>query len=137
MSTALARYESETRNTMARFECSREINRPVIAGPKNPPRFPAELMNPMEAARDDRALASVGRTQNAGFQAKTEAPVRQSQTSSRALGWPGIAVNAKNIAAAIMGTAACTLRSPVRSDERPVIHVDNIASPKGNAERAS
>ena len=122
---------------MVRLECIRENRKPVIAGPKNPPRFPPALMKPMEAARAERVAASVGNSQKAGCQAKAAAPVSESQTNVSAAGWFGIAVNPNKTPAASMGKTVCFLASPLRSQERPASHVESMASPKGKAESAS
>src|ERR1051326_769778 len=87
MRMALAKYEHETKTTMVRFECNRENRKPVIAGPKNPPRFPLAFMNPMEAARVERTLARVGKSHKPGCQEKAAAAVSESHANVRAGGW--------------------------------------------------
>src|SRR5215469_10633682 len=43
---------------------------PTMNGPTNPPRFPTELMSPMEAAAADSVRNSVGTGQKAGVEAE-------------------------------------------------------------------
>lgn len=75
----------------------------MIAGPRNPPRLPNELMSPTEAARAEPTEMDVGSVQNPGIQAKTEAPVRQSQAKLMVPDWPGNMLSAKKTAAQDIG----------------------------------
>jgi hypothetical protein len=47
-------------------ECVRLTSLPINIGPKNPPRFPTELINPMDAAAADSPKKAVGTAQKQG-----------------------------------------------------------------------
>src|SRR5215510_602700 len=47
---------------------------PMIDGPTNPPRFPTELMSPIEAAAADSVRNSLGTGQKAGWKPKYAPP---------------------------------------------------------------
>src|SRR5262245_39212303 len=64
-----------TRNERpARKECVRVSKYPTINGPTNPPRFPTELMSPIEAAAADSVRNALGTGQKAGWKPKYAPP---------------------------------------------------------------
>src|SRR4051812_22568369 len=90
----------------------------------------------MEAAAADSPRVNVGRTQKGGGNLDAAKVVRHNHISTSPNGWPGIALSTKNIDATMSGTAVCSLRSPVRSDDLPESSTATIPKSGGKAAQA-
>ena len=66
-----------------------------MVGPRKPPRFPTELMNPTETAAAESPCMIVGRTQNDGAHAHSMNAVKQSHIIVNRNGCLGMVVRAK------------------------------------------
>ena len=96
-----------------------ERNTPTMNGPTNPPKFPTELMNPIEAAAADSVRNSVGTGQNAGWKPKYAPPTPiKKRIASRRLDPMLIAIKRKSPLNS-RGTTACQRRSQFRSECQP------------------
>src|SRR5207244_300807 len=84
---------------------------PKTKGPMKPPRFPIELIRPIDAAAADAESETVGNTQKGGGQQEAAMPSSASQTITAAKGCPGIALSARKNPVAARATLACFFRS--------------------------
>src|ERR1700676_560399 len=92
---------------------------PIKYGPANPPKFPTELMNPIDAAAADAVSSSVGSAQKLGMNAVVHAPttIIAAKLTGRFPRTSSVRPSAappKN-----KGKAVCHRRSPVRSECQP------------------
>src|SRR5580658_7607323 len=97
------------------------------------PRFPMELISPMEAAAADSPRKAEGTGQNEGRKALAlEATVRQTNANQK---WePERIVSAKATTPSISGTAVCQRRSLVRSECQPLISMATSTATYGRIE---
>src|SRR3954469_12970340 len=88
-------------------------------GPTKPPRFPTELINPMETAALAPLSRAEGRAQKLGKKDQSPAATTQSMTSERAMCAFNKTVQKNATPAQSRGIVACHMRSPVRSEDQP------------------
>src|SRR5215467_16138972 len=93
-------------------------------GPTKPPRFPTELISPIEAAAADSVRNSVGTGQNAGWKPKYAPPTPMKKSiASKTLEPMWIAMKRKDPLSR-RGIAACHRRSCVRSECHPLSRLE-------------
>ena len=83
----------------------------MIQGPKNPPRFPSELISPIEAAAADSLRNVVGTAQNAGWKEKYPAQTRLNRQTVSTTFVPNNTARSKLTPLENIGIAACHRRS--------------------------
>src|SRR5579864_9378466 len=113
MASAAATTSSPPRNCPVEVRTS-----PMMYGPKNPPRFPTELMNAIPAAAAVADRSEVGIAQNGPIIEKT--PTTATLTNATAVAREVVPpASPIAMAPARAGTAACQRRSPERSELNP------------------
>src|SRR5579864_5775486 len=101
-------------------ECVLFTRYPITSGPTNPPRLPSELISPIDAAAADSLRKVVGKTQNAGWNAKYPAPTRQKNETAMMMFVPRSTVSSRQTPHKKSGAAACHRRSQVLSECQPL-----------------
>src|ERR1700757_114499 len=113
IASAAATTRSPPRNCPVEVRTS-----PMMYGPKNPPRFPTELMNAIPAAAVVADRSVVGIAQNGPIIEKT--PTTATLTNATAIARDAVPpASPMAIAPARAGTAVCQRRSPERSELNP------------------
>src|SRR5687768_13699277 len=108
------------------------LNHPMMYGPANPPRLPTELMRAIAPAAAVPLKKAVDKPQNGATALHRPETASASAASATPAGRGKLARN--NPAEAHHTAAAkCTLRSALRSDERPCRIMTNTAKSGGTA----
>src|SRR5258706_5575716 len=104
----------------------------MMYGPAKPPRFPTELMRAIAPAAAVPLKNAVDRPQN-GATALHRPETASASAASETIAGSGKLAKKSPAAAHHTAAAKCSLRSPLRSDDRPCRIMTNTATSGGTA----